>query len=337
MKVFMIGGTGLLGAEAARALIAEGHQVSSIALPPMPPGAQKIEGMDLKFGNYLEMSDDELRACLRGSDGFVFAAGIDERIEGPAPIYELYRKYNIDPLRCCLSLAVEEGIQHVVICGSYFSYFAKKWPEKRLTQIHPYIKSCIDQEQMALGFAHEGMDVAILELPYIFGAQPGRKPVWMFLVEMIRSSKGATYYPKGGTAIVTTRQVGQAIAGALRHTYGGIAWPIGWDNLSWAQMLQIFHTYMGCPDKKVVIIPNWVYTLGSLRIVHDQKKRGIQGGLDMAHFSSVMCAEAYIDKSLGCLPLGVKEDDIKKAIGDSVQLCCEIADRKVDAIGMKAE
>ena len=39
MKVFMIGGTGLLGSEAAKELISQGHEVSSIALPPLPTGA----------------------------------------------------------------------------------------------------------------------------------------------------------------------------------------------------------------------------------------------------------------------------------------------------------
>ena len=39
MKVFMIGGTGLLGCEAARILIERGHEVKSVALRPPPVGA----------------------------------------------------------------------------------------------------------------------------------------------------------------------------------------------------------------------------------------------------------------------------------------------------------
>lgn len=39
MKVFMIGGTGLLGCEAAKVLIEKGHEVKSVALPPLPEGA----------------------------------------------------------------------------------------------------------------------------------------------------------------------------------------------------------------------------------------------------------------------------------------------------------
>ncbi len=336
MKVFMIGGTGLLGSEAAQELIARGHQVSSIALPPMPTGAQKVEGMELTFGNYLEMRDDELAACMRGCDGVVFAAGVDERVEGPAPIYDLYRRYNIDPLRRCLQVAQRVGVRHVAICGSYFAHFAKIWPEKHLTQTHPYIRSRVDQEQMALSFAHDGMDVAVLELPYIFGAQPGRKPVWMFLTQMIRSSKGQVFYPRGGTAMVTTRQVGQALADALERTHGGVAWPIGWDNMTWEQMLAIFMRHMGL-QKKVVTIPDWLYAAGSLSVVADQRRRGIQGGLDMARFAPVMCAQTYIDKSLGCVPLGVREDDIDEAIGESVRLCMQIENGEVQAQGMRGE
>ena len=122
MKVFMIGGTGLLGSEAARQLIARGHEVSSIALPPLPAGAVLPPEMKIEYGNYLEMTDDEVRAHMKGCEGFVFAAGVDERVEGPAPIYNLYKKYNIDPVKRLLKLAKECGVKHSVILGSYFSY-----------------------------------------------------------------------------------------------------------------------------------------------------------------------------------------------------------------------
>ncbi len=46
MKVFMIGGTGLLGSEAAKELIARGHQVVSMALPPLPEGAVLRSGLE---------------------------------------------------------------------------------------------------------------------------------------------------------------------------------------------------------------------------------------------------------------------------------------------------
>ncbi len=337
MKVFLIGGTGLLGSEGARELIRRGHQVASVALPPIPEGTQLPPEMELSFKSYLDMTDDEIRACMSGCEGFVFAAGVDERVEGPAPIYEMFKKFNITPLERLLRIAKECGVKHAVICGSYFAYFNRIWPEKHLYENHPYIRSRVDQARMALSFADENFDVAVLELPYIFGTQPGRKPVWVFLVEQIRAMKGATMYPKGGTAMLTVRQVGECIAGALERNRGGVNYPVGYYNLTWIEMLRIFHKYMGCPEKKIRTIPTWLYALGMRRIVKQQKAAGHEGGLDMVKFTGVMCANAFIPRDIIVEKLGVLPDDIDAAIGESVTLCLEILDGRKEAVGMRGE
>lgn len=337
MKVFMIGGTGLLGSEAAKELIIRGHEVSSIALPPLPNGAVLPPEMKLEFGNYLEMTDEELKKHLTGCEGFVFAAGVDERVEGPTPIYDLYKKYNIDPVKRLLALCKECGVKHAVICGSYFSYAAKKWPEKELTKWHPYIKSRIDQENAAMSFSEEDFSVAVLELPYIFGTQPGRKPVWVFLVEQVMSMKGVTMYPRGGSTMVTVHQVGQAIAGALEHNHGGRCYPIGYYNMTWVELLKIVHKYLDCPQKKIITIPNWMYAVGGKNLMKEQAKKGIQGGLNMVKFTDIMCSNLFISKQEGCVELGVTADDIEGAIGDSILLCKDVIENKADVIGMKGE
>lgn len=337
MNVFMIGGTGLLGSEGAKELIKRGHYVTTMALPPVPPGAELPAEMKIEFGNYMDLSDEDLASLLRGHEGLVFAAGIDERVEGPAPVYEMFKKFNITPLERLLRIAKANGVKHTVVLGSYFSYFAKIWPKKELARWHPYIRSRIDQENMCLGFADETFDVAVLELPYIFGAQPGRKPVWTFLVEQIRGMKNSTMYPPGGTTMLTVRQVGQSIAGALERTKGGQAYPIGYYNLTWVEMLKIFHKHMGVPDKKIVTIPKWLFALGARNIVKQQNAAGHEGGLHMVKFAQVMSAEAFIDKNLGCVPLGVEPDDIDAAIGESVKLSMQVLDGQADAIGMKCE
>ena len=338
MKVFMIGGTGLLGSQAAKELIERGHEVTSIALPPLPTGAVLPPEMKIEYGNYLELSDDEIRNYFKGCEGFVFAAGVDERVEGPAPIYELYRKYNIDPVKRLLTLAKECGVKHAVILGSYFVFADKIWPHLELQKWHPYIRARRDQEDLALSFADDDFDVAVLELPYIFGTQPGRKPVWVFLVENIRGMPGVTMWPKGGSTMVTVKQVGQAIAGGIERNKGGNAYPIGYYNLTWKEMLKIVHKVMGMPNRKTVTIPDWMYAIGGLNIMRDYKKRGIDGGLHMVKFANIQCNWLYIDKSLGAEQLGVEPDDIDAAIADSIQLCLDILDNKAgDIVAMKGE
>ena len=337
MKVFMIGGTGLLGSEGARELIRRGHAVTSIALPPVPPGALLPPEMTLEFGNYLDLSDDDIRRHMTGCEGFVFAAGVDERIEGAPPIYEMFKKYNITPLERLLRIAKESGVRHAVICGSYFDYFNRVWPELRLNDSHPYIRSRVDQAAMARSFADENFDVAVLELPYIFGTQPGRKPVWVFLVEQIRGMKGVTMYPKGGTTMVTVRQVGQCIAGALEKNRGGNDYPVGYYNKTWREMLTVVHKAMGVPDRKIITIPDWMFKLACRRIMQQQKQAGHEGGLHMVKFAKVMCANAFIDKSTIVDAFGVEPDDIDAAIGESIKLSIDILDGHAETVGMKGE
>ncbi|HPJ01623.1 MAG TPA: NAD(P)-dependent oxidoreductase [Candidatus Limiplasma sp.] len=335
MNVLIIGGTGLLGSQAARELISRGHTVAGLALPPVmgdtPPE------MQLSFGSYLEMTDDELIKLLDDCEGLVFAAGVDERVEGPPPIYDFFKKFNITPLERILRLAKQAGIRRAVICGSYFSYFDRLWPELELARWHPYIKSRRDQEAVALSFADDHFAVSILELPYIFGAQPGRKPVWVFLVEYLRKMKPVAVYPGGGTAMVTVRQVGQAIAGALERGTGGTRYPIGYDNLTWKEMLKIFYKYMGQPNKKIITIPTFLFALFSRRLLKQRQQQGIEGGLNLAKFPALQTRNQFIDKSLGCEPLGVTPDDIDQAIGQSVRLSLDVLDGKTEAVGMKAE
>ena len=337
MKVFMIGGTGLLGSQAAAELIDRGHEVISVALPPLPDGAALPPQMKIEYGNYLEMTDGEIEKYMTDCEGFVFAAGVDERVEGPAPIYNMFKKYNIEPIKRLLAIAKKCGVKHVVICGSYFAYFARMKPELELTKWHPYIRSRIDQEEAALSYADDKFDVAVLELPYIFGAQPGRKPVWMFMAEQIRNSKKDIMYPRGGLTMVTVRQVGQAIAGALKMNKGGKVYPIGYYNMTWEELLLIVAGSLGYTDKKVKTIPDFLYKIAGWSLMRQQKKNNKEGRLNMVKFAALQCSNMFIDKSEGCTKLGVTDDDIRTAIGDSMRLCRDILDKNVETVTMRGE
>ena len=337
MKVFMIGGTGLLGSAAAQLFIDRGHSVKTLALPPLPEGAPLAPEMEIVFANYLEKTDEEMAELMADCDTFVFAAGVDERVEFPAPVYESYKKYNIDPVRRLLTIAKKCGVKHSVILGSYFAYFAKEWPELELTKHHPYIRSRIEQEEVALSFAQDGsMDVAVLELPYIFGTQPGRKPVWVILIEQLAGMKPCTMYPKGGTTMVTVRQVAEVIVGAAEKNVGGNAVPVGYYNLTWNEFLRIVHSAMDDPSRGIINIPKWSFKVFGLYMRKQYKDKGVQGGIDPVGLAEIMCRNTFIDKKW-CVELGVTEDDIKSAIFDSVKLSVDAFNGTQELLDMKGE
>lgn len=336
MKVFMIGGTGLLGCAAAQLFIDKGHTVKSVALPPLPQGAPIPPEMELVWGNYLEMTDDEIKAMMAGCDCFVFAAGIDERVEFPAPVYSYYEKYNINPVKRLIGLAKDCGLTSSVVLGSYFAYFAKEKPEMDLTKKHPYIRSRIAQEEAALALADDKMSVAVLELPYIFGTQPGRKPVWVILIEQLDKMPVVTMYPKGGTAMLTVRQVAQTIVGAAEKNKGGNAYPISYYNLTWDEFLKIVHAAMGKPDRKIIHIAKWMFKLFGKTMIKTYAKKNIEPGLNPVELAEIMCMNTFIDKKWS-VELGATDDDIKSAIFDSVKLSVEAFKGKKALVDMKSE
>lgn len=332
----MIGGTGLLGSASAFELINRGHIVKTLALPPLPVGAPMPKELEIVFGNYLETTEQDFKNYFKDCDCFIFAAGVDERIEFPPPVYEAYYKYNIAPLEKIMKVAKECGVKKAVIMGSYFSYFAKEFPNMKLTEKHPYIRSRIDQEKMALSFADNKMSVAVLELPYIFGTQSGRKPVWTILVEQIQAMKSSTMWATGGTTMVTVKQVAETVAGAAELSEGAQAIPVGWYNMQWKDFLKIVHIGMGVPERQIKTVPKFLFKLFSLSLRKQYKLKNIESGLDPVHYADLMYMETFIDNKYIKL-LGVKEDDIETAIKDSIKLSVDALGSKKDLLGMKGE
>ena len=337
----MIGGTGLLGCEAATTLIKRGHQVTSVALPPLPEGAPIPEEMEIVFGDINKKSDEEIEKMLEGSDCFIFAAGVDERVEFPHPVMDYYYKYNIAPLERIFPLCKKAGVKRAVVLGSYFAYLAKQRPDMDLVENNPYFKSRLQQEEVCKNACDENFSVAVLELPYIFGTQPGRKPVWTVLIEQIAGMDKlpCTLYPKGGTAMLTCRQVGQAIAGAAENKAGKRffeAIPIGMYNMNWKEFLGYVYEARGMGGRKIVGIPPWMMKMGMGKIVKDYKERGIESGMDPLQLPYIMDINLFIDNT-PCKELGVEEDDIAAAITDSIRVSVESFEGKVKLLDMKGE
>jgi nucleoside-diphosphate-sugar epimerase len=336
MKVFIVGGTGLLGSAAAVELVARGHEVSGVALGPVPEGASLPPGASIEYRNHLEMSDGEIDAGLAGRDALVFAAGVDERVEFPPPVYEKYLKYNVAPVRRFFSAARRLGLRKAVLLGSYFCDYARERPELELGRRHPYIRARLDQEAAAMAHNGSGLDVIVLELPYIFGAQPGRKPVWVFLIKRLLAMKGPCFYTRGGTTMVTVRQVAQCVAGAIEGGRGGVCYPVGWYNMKWREMLAIMYRHLGQPRKLILTVPDFMYTLVARRAGGDYRRRGIESGLDLERLVDIQTAELFVDPAAIRDELGAREDDIEAAIGESVRQSLEaLKGRKL--MGMRAE
>jgi dihydroflavonol-4-reductase len=318
-RVIVVGGTGFLGYHAIQEFIKNGWGVTALGLPPAPPSNLFPPTVNVVLKNMDTLSDEELLALLRGHDALVFAAGLDDRYTPKKPAYPKFHHANVEvPVRL-LTLAKDAGIKRAVVLGSYFAYFNRLWPDLKLAERHPYICSRVEQEKAVTSIP--GMDVNVLELPYIFGSMPvrGWKPLWTPLVKYIRSMK-TIFYMKGGTACITAEMVGQAVYGAVERGHASACYPIGGENLTWAEML----TRLAAADGRqvrVVTLPTFLIKLGLMAVWLVDKLKGKESGLDYLYFASLQTANTFLDPEPSSRALGYDPGGLDEAFRKTVEAC----------------
>ena len=319
MNVLLIGGTGFLGYHAVKELTKRGHQISILALPPLPaeglfPVETKILLADLNT-----LSDEEVLKSLRGQNAVVYAAGADDRITPKAPAYPFFFKHNVEATRRLITLARQAGVKKAVVLGSYFVYFDRIWPKLKLKEHHPYIRSRVEQEKAAIEAGGKDMSVCILELPYIFGSMPGRKPIWKPLITYIRSTP-VVFYTHGGTNCISVEHIAESIAGALEKGRARASYVIGDENLTWVEMLRKISQSMG-REKPIISLPNWLAIMEGAFIKLLHYLQGREGGLDPIALIKLQTAMTFFDPTPSKQDLGYRSGGLDEALKKTIIAC----------------
>ena len=321
-KVFVLGGTGFLGYYTIKELLSRGYDVKTMSLPPMPDENLFPTEVENHLGNMNELSDDEIRNLLKDCEGFIYAAGADERTVPEAPALKFFYEANVLPTQRIARLCKEVGVKKFVVFGSYFAEFAERLPESGLkTQGYPNTR--LLQEQIAFAEGEGSMTVTSLRLPYIFGTMPGRTPLWTMFVEQIRD-KAVFPALKGGTAMVTVQQVAEAAVGAMeqgkhRHTYA-----ISGKNMKYQEFYQMMVDALGQTETTQVPVVDYE----QVRPVYEELDRqcvenGVEHGIHMVITSKLQTQDLYIDPKETMSALGIKEYDVVESIRETLKKCVE--------------
>ncbi|SFQ37256.1 Nucleoside-diphosphate-sugar epimerase [Desemzia incerta] len=319
-KVFILGGTGFLGYYTVRELLSKGYEVKTMALPPMPTEDLLPAEVECSLGNINELSDDEIRDLLSDCEGFIYAAGADERVVPQKPAMKFFYEANVLPTQRLARLAKEAGVKKFVVFGSYFAEFAERLPEYNLrTQAYPNTR--LLQEQVAFAEGEGSMTVTSLRLPYIFGTMPGRAPLWKMYTDQL---KGRPVYPvlKGGTAMVTVEQVAEAAVGAMengkhRHTYA-----ISALNMKFQDFFQMMVDALGQTETTQVPVVEYDQMKSVYEDI-DRKaaEKGLEHGMHMVVSSKLQTEDLYLDPADTMSVLGIKEHDVIQSIKETLATC----------------
>ncbi len=320
MNLLIVGGTGFLGYHAAKECVRRGHAVSILAKDLLPSGALLPSGVELHLSALERLSDGELRRLLDGKNGVVVAAGADDRIVPSAPAYPYFHRANVEACVRLFTVARAAGVRRGVLLGSYLAYFDRIWPELKLAENHPYIRSRKEQEEQVLRAAVPDLHLVILELPLVFGAMAGRTPLWSPLVDYVRAWP-VLFAPTGGTNALAVAHVAEAVAGALERGESGERYLVGDENITWRDLLGRLAVLVTGRKKPVITIPAFALRLKMRSVAKRQKSEGKESGLDPVEFVALMTVDTCFDPVTSRDVLGYGRGGLNEALRDTVAAC----------------
>jgi len=321
MKIVIVGGTGFLGYHALLVALKRGYQVRTLAVDDISLENWYPGEVDVRYGNVFELSEKDLQEHFSGCDAIVYAVGPDDRVTPPAPAYDFFHTRLVISCEKTIIAARKAGIRKCVILNSYFAYFDRIWPEKDLSKHHPYIRCRLEQAEQAIAAGGDKMAVMILELPYIFGSMPNRTPLWKdVLLDRFLKSR-VVFFPRGGTNMIAVEHVGEAIIGCLEHGEHGERYPVGDENHSYNEMLEMMMYALGM-SKKIINIPRFVAVLAGILINMGWKRKGLEGGLDARYLMrDILTHDLFFDPSGTAEKLGYGRGGLKESIFATMKAC----------------
>ena len=182
MKVLLTGGTGFLGKNVARALVARGHEVRLLAregsnLAGLPAG-------DIVRGDVCDAAS--LRRAAEGCQAILHMAAL---VKMWVPEREVFDRVNVEGLRAALAASEAVGAR-LVYTSSFMAIGPTGAPPADESQIHPghsfrndYERTKAHADVIAREAAAAGRDVVLLYPGVVYG--PGDRTAGNIVVNMI--------------------------------------------------------------------------------------------------------------------------------------------------------
>ncbi len=235
MKILIVGGTGLIGGDAALYFKDQGHDVTLIARKPSTVKALA----ELPFIQTDYITDDINDGRLKGFDALFFSAAADIRnipLDGSISPDDFYNKANDIAVPQFFQAAKNAGIKKCVYIGTFYPQIA---PEK--IGSCPYVTSRHNTCEAVMALNDESFHVSALNPPFVLGHIDGMNiPHIQALVDYAlgKIPEMPVFAPQGATNHVSSQSIAIAALSILTKKLKPKAYLIGDENLNWQEYLQ---------------------------------------------------------------------------------------------------
>ena len=326
-KLLILGGTGFLGYYTALLALKKGYEVGSISLNDINLEGWYPKEIKTQFTDLFETSEDDLVEMMKGYDYMVYSVGPDDRETPQAPAYDYFHRRLVVECAKCFRAAERAGVKKAVCFNSYFAYFARRNPELKLEEKHPYVRCRVEQAKLLLE-QRKTMEVIILEFPYIFGTMPERMPIWKgVFLDRYANGHNSIFFPKGKTTMTAVEHIAESAIGAIEYGKDGERYPVGDENQSFDFMLNTMTGAVLPKPRKIIHPAKWMGAMGGQMVANQEKKPGGEPGLNLKLvMKEIMCSDTascvepeVLDRV--CEELHISRGGLKESIEATMHRC----------------
>ena len=319
IDALVTGGTGFVGANVVRELLAQGRAVRVLARPGSDRRAIAGLGVEIVEGDLLDPAS--LRRAVKGVNS-VFHVAADYRLWARHP-EELHR-VNVGGTRAVLEAAGEAGVSRVVYTSTVGALGipgdgtpgTEATPVSLRDMVGPYKASKFLAEQVALGFAHQGLPVVVVNPSAPVGPWDVKPtPTGRMVVDFLEGKMVATL--DTGLNLVHVQDVARGHLLAAERGKIGEKYILGNRNLSLAEIGALLSEIAGIRPPRVRI-PYWVAWSAALSM---EAVARVTGAPPRVPLTAVRMAKKrmYFDPAKAVRELGLPQTDVRDALRDAAE------------------
>ncbi len=319
MKTFITGATGFIGANIARELLKDGHEVR--ALVRRGSDISNLTGLDIELWQGDLLDHDSLMQGLRGCDT-LFHAAADYRLWTRAP-EEMYR-INVDGTAAILEAALVNGLSKVVYTSSVGTLGnpgdgtpgTESTPVGMSDMVGHYKKSKFMAEREAEKFIARGLPLVIVNPSTPIGPMDVKPtPTGKIIVDFLKRKMPA--YLDTGLNIIAVEDCarGHILAGQKGRI--GEKYILGNTNLTLCAIFDQLEEITGLPAPRFKL----PYTPILLAAYVNEGISKITGKEPLIPLAGVQMAAKfmYFDSSKAVRELGLPQNPVKEALKRAVE------------------
>jgi dihydroflavonol-4-reductase len=318
MDALVTGGTGFIGANVARELLAAGVTVRVLARPHGDRRALAGVKVEVVEGDLLDPAS--VRRAVSGVQ-VVYHVAADYRLWTPDPA-TLYRT-NVDGTRAVLQAAGEAGVRRVVHTSSVGALGIPKdgqpgtedTPVALTDMVGHYKRSKFLAEQLALDFAREGLPVVVVNPSAPVGPWDVKPtPTGQMVVDFMRGRMVASL--DTGLNVVHVRDVARGHLLAAERGAPGRRYILGHRDLSLAEIFGLLAGITGRRPPRFRV----PYAMAWLSAACFESVARVTGRPPAVPLTAVRMARKrmYFSPARAVRELGLPQTDVRSALADAV-------------------